>query len=130
MSCSTKRSVHLAFGCGPLGLAVLSNNSEEVKLLVAKHPSTLSERNILGHSPLHLAADKPLLLQVLVEAADTDLLNHTNGENHSALEFAVSLSGLNYKGAKMQMCKGCTCVESDVIPLRADCAVPISSSLC
>ncbi|KAF5677091.1 ankyrin repeat-containing protein [Fusarium circinatum] len=102
MSCSTQ--VARAYGCGPLGLAILSNNLEEVKRLVTNHPITLSERNLFGHTPLHLATDKPSILRVLVEAADKALLNQTDGSNYSTLELAVSLSALNCKGQKTQMC--------------------------
>jgi hypothetical protein len=106
----------------------LSNNLDEVKLLVANHPSTLSERNIFGHTPLHLAANKPSILRVLVEAADTALINQTDESDYSALEFAVSLSGLSCE-EHMWKCRRCRCAECAVILLKADCAIPVSSHL-
>ncbi|KAI1061267.1 hypothetical protein LB506_011591, partial [Fusarium annulatum] len=53
---------------------------------------TLSERNLFGHTPLHLAAGKPSILRVLVDAADIALLNLTNTQEFSALDLAVSVS--------------------------------------
>ncbi|KAH7219660.1 hypothetical protein DER44DRAFT_761358 [Fusarium oxysporum] len=126
LSCSTE--IAEAYGCGPLGIAILSNDLEEVKTLVAKHPSTLSERNLFGHTPFHLAAKKPSFLRVLVEAADAALLSQTDGSNHSPLECAVSLSRLICR-EHSRMCKRCTCAECAVILLKADCAIPTSSSL-
>ncbi|KAF5639666.1 ankyrin repeat-containing protein [Fusarium sp. NRRL 52700] len=112
-----------AYGCGPLGAAVLSDNLEEVKLLIENHPSTLSERNLFGHTPLHLAADKPSILRVLVDAADTKLLNWTDHKEYSALDLAVSLSGIKCAEHTFRMCKRCRCAESAVILLKADCAL-------
>ncbi|KAI3574497.1 hypothetical protein IWW34DRAFT_705998 [Fusarium oxysporum f. sp. albedinis] len=102
--------------------------AEEVKTLVAKHPSTLSERNLFGHTSLHLAAKKPSFLRVLVEAADAALLNQTDRYNYSPLDFAVSLSRLSCR-EHSRMCRRCTCAECAVILLKADCAIPASSSL-
>ncbi|KAF5254430.1 hypothetical protein FANTH_688 [Fusarium anthophilum] len=50
-----------------------------------------------------VARDKPSILRVLVEAADAELLNQTDGSNDSALELAVTLSALNCKRQKAQM---------------------------
>ncbi|KAF5713071.1 ankyrin repeat-containing protein [Fusarium mundagurra] len=101
------KSFHSAYGCGPLGWAILSHNLEEVKLLIANHPSTLGEINEFGHTPLHLAADKPSILRVLVDVADTALLNWTHYGGSSALDFAVSLSGTSCRGLNKRMCKRC-----------------------
>ncbi|GAM37334.1 hypothetical protein TCE0_023r07174 [Talaromyces pinophilus] len=78
-----------AYGCGPLSLAILSNNPDQVDYLVRNHPATLAERNILGHTPLHLAADKSSCLRVLVTAADTKLLNETDEPVGYAVERVI-----------------------------------------
>ncbi|RYP92826.1 hypothetical protein DL770_000997 [Monosporascus sp. CRB-9-2] len=122
-----------AYGCGPLSLAILSNNLEQVEHLVRNHPATLAERNLFGHTPLHLAADKPSCLRILVEAADARLLNQTDipGEfGKSALETAVFLSGLRCREhTDHRMCRRCRCAECAVILLKADCALPVSTGL-
>ncbi|KAF5548236.1 ankyrin repeat-containing protein [Fusarium mexicanum] len=111
-----------AYGCGPLSLAILSNNLEQVKSLTANYPGTLSERDLFGHTPLHLAANKASILQVLVDAADADILNQRDKSGHSALEVAVFLSGLKCRESR-RMCKRCTCAECALVLLEADCAV-------
>ncbi|KAM3451214.1 hypothetical protein MY3296_005470 [Beauveria thailandica] len=129
LSCSANLAE--AYGCGPLSLAILSNNLEKVELLVRKHPATLAERNVFGHTPLHLAADKPSCLSILVKAADTRLLNQADRQDRlgrSAAETAISLSGLNCS-ENSRMCQGCTCDECAVILLEADCALPVSDCL-
>ncbi|CVK85069.1 uncharacterized protein FMAN_01987 [Fusarium mangiferae] len=120
-------SVEIAYGCGILSLAILSNNLEEVKLLIANHPSTLSERNLFGHSPLHLAVGKSSILRVLVDAADIALLNWTDIQGYSALELAVSISGTNCREDSTRMCKRCKCAECTVILMKADRMIPTST---
>ncbi|KLP00030.1 uncharacterized protein FFMR_02101 [Fusarium fujikuroi] len=116
-----------AYGCGVLSLAILSNNLEEVKALITNHPSTLSERNLFGHTPLHLAAGKPSILRVLVDAADIALLNLTNTQQFSALDLAVSVSGTNCREGRTRMCKRCRCAECAVILMKADCMIRTST---
>ncbi|KAF5616056.1 ankyrin repeat-containing protein [Fusarium sp. NRRL 25303] len=67
-------------------------NRRDPPFSFTKHPSTLSERNLFGHSPLHLVVGKSSILRVLVDAADIALLNWTDNEEFSALELAVSIS--------------------------------------
>lgn len=97
------------------------------------YPATLAERDLFGHTPLHLAADKPSCLRILVTAADTRILNETDrfGEpGKSALETAVLLSGLRCRGrGSRRMCRRCRCAECAVILLNADCALPVPENL-
>ncbi|KAK3297421.1 uncharacterized protein B0H64DRAFT_392114 [Chaetomium fimeti] len=122
-----------AYGCGPLSLAILSNNPKQVEQLLQDHPATLAERNLFGHTPLHLAADKPSCLQLLVKVADAELLNqeHVPGKfGMTALETALCLSGSHCReGLSGRMCQQCSCDDCVVVILEADCAVPVSSVL-
>ncbi|KAH7141998.1 hypothetical protein EDB81DRAFT_899466 [Dactylonectria macrodidyma] len=114
-----------------------STRIAEVEYLVRNHPTTLAERNLFGHTPLHLAADKPSCLRLLVEVADARLLNQTDdaseigGFEMSALETAVSLSGLRCREPtrRHRKCRRCRCAECTVILLKADCALPVSANL-
>lgn len=123
----------LVYGCGPLSKAILSNNPDQVEHLVRNYPATLAERDLFGHTPLHLAADKPSCLRILVSAVDTRLLNETDrldefGEY--AVETALYLSGLHCRErGSGRMCRRCRCAECTVILLNADCALPVSRHL-
>ncbi len=125
--------LYLAYGCGPLSLAVLSHNLEQVKHLVRNHAATLTERNLFGHTPLQLAADKPACLRLLVDGADAGVLNLTDTPDEfgkSTLETAVSLSGMRCREhIGDRMCRRCTCAECAVILLKADCSLPVSATL-
>lgn len=97
------------------------------------YPATLAERDLFGHSPLHLAADKPSCLRILVTAADTRILNETDRPDRfgkSVLETAVLLSGLRCRErGSRRMCRHCRCAECAVILLNADCALPVTEEL-
>lgn len=99
------------------------------------HPATLAERNVFGHTPLHLAADKPACLRHLVRAADTRLLNQKDSNDEfgmSALEAALHFSGLHCRERTNnpdRACRRCKCAECAVILLQADCAIPTPANL-
>lgn len=98
---------------------------------MSRHPTTLAERNVFGHTPLHLAADKPSCLRLLVKAADTGLLNQADTQDESGqsvIETAVALSRLHCR-EDGSMCQGCGCDESANILLEADCELPVSRYL-
>ncbi|KAH6641013.1 hypothetical protein F5144DRAFT_562295 [Chaetomium tenue] len=127
-----------AYGCGPMSLAILSNNPGQVEQLLRNHPATLNERNLFGHTPLHLAADKPSCLQLLVKAADSRLLNQTDESGGlemsrmTPLETAIHLSGIHCRQRMSgEMCQEheCRCNDCVVILLEADCALPVSNRL-
>ena len=114
-----------------MSLAVLADNGDQVEYLLKYHPSTVDERNLLGQSPLHLAAGKPWCLRLLVEAADDELLNETDVEGLSAFEMALLVGcsrcqnrprlGLSMNGR----CRRCEGEECAGILLNAGCAVPV-----
>ncbi|KAK2758044.1 hypothetical protein FQN54_004450 [Arachnomyces sp. PD_36] len=128
-----------AFGCGPLSLAILShspNKLRQVEHLVRNHPSTLFERNVFGHTPLHLAADKPECLRILVKAVDARILNQVDAgsceiDEYSAVELALKLSGMLCREPDPdRMCRRCKCAECTVILMGADdCALPVPAHL-
>ncbi|EON66425.1 hypothetical protein W97_05522 [Coniosporium apollinis CBS 100218] len=54
--------------CGKLSTAILSRSSDEVRRLLRRFPAPLHERDALGFTPLHLAADQPELLALLLDS--------------------------------------------------------------
>lgn len=99
------------------------------------HPATLAERNLFGHTPLHLAADKPACLQHLVKGAGAALLNqtdHPDGDfEMTPLETAVFISGSRCREGNLshRKCLQCDCADCITILLEADCAVPVPTKL-
>ncbi|KAH6632437.1 hypothetical protein F5144DRAFT_489559 [Chaetomium tenue] len=120
-----------AYGCGPLSLAILANNDEEVERLLDNYPATVNERNLSGQSPLHLAADKPSYLRLLVRTAGRALLEATDNAGVSALIFALNLSGwVCREKTSRRMCRQCECAECFMILIKeGNCAVPVHYSL-
>lgn len=67
----------VASSCGILSEAVLSQSEVAVDSALRNSPSSVWERNILGQTPLHLAAGWPLGVARLLEAgADINTLDN------------------------------------------------------
>ncbi|KAK1688422.1 hypothetical protein BDP55DRAFT_629529 [Colletotrichum godetiae] len=96
--------------CGPLGMAVIRSDFDEVGRVLSRFPDSIAELDIYGRSPLHLAAAKPEILEALVKYADANILNQRDKAGATALEMAMIMSsdhcvnGLNY-----EKCKRCSC---------------------
>ncbi|KAK8001719.1 hypothetical protein PG991_013941 [Apiospora marii] len=106
--------------CGPLGTAVIRNNTDEVARLISRHPGSLSELDTFGQSPLHLAAEKPQILSILVKAAGSGMLDQQDYSGSTALEAAMALSSKNcINGKSAHMCQDCGCVKCVDILLGA-----------
>ncbi len=111
-------------------MAILANDSAQVEFLLEHHLSVLGERNLFGHTPLHLAVENPEYLQLLVRAADSKLLNGIEHEGTSAIEIAVLVSGMICKQkTSNRRCRRCHCAKSTAILIGADCAVPVTRAL-
>lgn len=61
--------------CGKLSTAILSRSSDEVKRLLRRFPAPLHERDAFGFTPLHLAADQPELLALLLDSGFKAILD-------------------------------------------------------
>lgn len=101
-----------------------------IEYLLKHHPTTLGERNQLGQSPLHLAVERLECLGLLLQAAYSKLLNDIDCSGISAVETAILLSGSVCKqGNRRRKCRRCHCTKTLQLFLRADCALPLITSL-
>jgi hypothetical protein len=58
----------VVYDCGILSTAILSKDQEAVEKILQKWPCSINERNSLGQTPLHLAADWPWATNRLLAA--------------------------------------------------------------
>lgn len=106
-------------------LAVLANNSEQVEHLLASRPNSVLEKTSAGQTPLHLAANKPSCLRLLVRASTHSLVNQRDGEGMTVLDYALHMSGRRCTNSPVHRhkCTRCHCTECVAILLNADCEV-------
>ncbi|RYP68436.1 hypothetical protein DL771_006700 [Monosporascus sp. 5C6A] len=81
-----------ACDCGPLSMAVIRNDVDEVTRILSRFPGSLAELDVYGQSPFHLAAAKPRILTLLVKAADLSQLDQYDIAGVSVVEAAMLLS--------------------------------------
>ncbi|KAK8041063.1 hypothetical protein PG994_014070 [Apiospora phragmitis] len=106
--------------CGPLSMAVIRKDANEVVRILNRYPGSISEVDIHGQSPLHLAAAKPRILAMLVKAADSSVLNQVDHAGTTALEAAMVLSsGQCINGASSKRCQRCGCIQCVELLLEA-----------
>lgn len=118
----------LAYDCGPMSLAVLANDSDEVARLLARHPDSVLEQNSVGQTALHFAANKPSCLRLLVQASAHSLLNQRDGSGRTPLQYAMQMSGYScVHRSNRHKCSRCRCAECVAILLNADCEVPFAA---
>lgn len=112
--------VDIAHGCGPLSLAVLSNDLAKAEYFLERDPDMLRERNSFGQSALHLACNKPLCLKLILRYAKRELLDDVDTMNETALQWALKLSGDHCEnGTAALMCSQCGCAEATAVLLEA-----------
>ncbi|OTB04764.1 hypothetical protein M426DRAFT_151662 [Hypoxylon sp. CI-4A] len=104
-------------------MAIAQNDANKVTDILRRFPGSLAELNIYGQSPLHLAAAKPQILRLLVEAANLSLLSQIDGIGFTALETAMLLSGTQCMNkSNLSRCRQCACTQCVEILLEAGCS--------
>lgn len=85
----------------------------------------IKEVNCMGQTPLHIAADKPACLRVLIKYADASLINQKDNYGDTALIYAMVLSRHRCRAPRpsVSKCSRCSCADCVVILLQADCAL-------
>lgn len=111
-----------AFECGPLSIAIVSSDLDEVNRVLSRYPDSIAELDIYGRSPLHLAAAKPDILKRLLKVVDSNILNQRDRTGTRALETAMALSLRHcVNGREHARCKGCSCYLCVKYLLDAGC---------
>jgi hypothetical protein len=93
--------------------------------ILKKSPCAIRESNLRGQTPIHLAANQPNCLRLLVQVADPALIDLQDANGWAPIQYAVGLSGnkcLNQKSGVC--CAGCPCAECATILLTLNCTVP------
>ncbi|KAI0421685.1 hypothetical protein F5X98DRAFT_389923 [Xylaria grammica] len=99
-------------GCGPLSSAILMGDEAKVKNIIALYPSTMHERNLIHQTPFHLAADKPRILRLLINAASSQELDKLDSNGEHALDYALRLTPtLCSNDSSWVACSSCPCIE-------------------
>lgn len=114
----------LAFDCGPLTLAVIADDLDQVRQILTRFPTAIAERNLAGQTPIHFAVDKPDCLQLLLRIADDTVLNSPDNWGQSPAEYALGSSGEICRIQDSTICDAqCPCVRGLEILIDADCAL-------
>lgn len=103
----------IVLGCGLLSTAVLAKDVSLVKRILAHHPSSLQETNLLGQTPFHLATDLPEILSLLMNAGGSlPGMDKVDEEGEYALDYALRLSAsLCSTSNPWEACSNCECVK-------------------
>jgi hypothetical protein len=56
-------------------MAVIRRSQKDVSRILARYPSSLTERNVVGQAPLHLSCGWPLGTKLLLDAGAQDIVN-------------------------------------------------------
>ncbi|RKL42205.1 hypothetical protein BFJ70_g4947 [Fusarium oxysporum] len=77
---------------GPLSLAVIRNNLQEVERLLSLHAHMLKEVSFYGETPLHIAIYRLDILKTLVKKANPEILIQRSNYGATVLSLAIQVS--------------------------------------
>lgn len=77
---------------GPLGLAIIRNNLQEVERLISLYPHMLKEVSHYGETPIHIAIYRPDVLKLVAETASPEDWIQQNNNYATVLNLAIQVS--------------------------------------
>ncbi|KAM5521824.1 hypothetical protein FOXYSP1_15715 [Fusarium oxysporum f. sp. phaseoli] len=83
---------HVPVQYGPLSLAVIRNNLQEVERLVSLHAHMLKEVSFYGETPLHIAIYRLDILKTLAEKANPEIWIQYSNDGATVLSLAIQVS--------------------------------------
>lgn len=107
-------------------MAVIQRDADRVHHILNRDPTSITEICIYGQSPFHLAADNPVVLDILLKSEDRSLLDQRDSSGFTALEVAMVYSGyicLNGQGPDRCNKNKCDCCQCIDLFLKAKCGV-------
>lgn len=78
----------LGMRCGRLSRAVLLRSETQVIQIMEKFPDCLREKNVSGHTPMHLAASWPAGVSILLNAGANNLVNEPDSVGFLPIAYA------------------------------------------
>jgi hypothetical protein len=92
-------------------MAVIRRSQKDVSRILARYPSSLTERNVVGQTPLHLSCGWPLGAKLLLDAGAQDIVDVMDDFGWPTFVYACHFS----------------CLECLELLLEADCSLfPLS----
>jgi hypothetical protein len=76
--------------CGPLCTAILFKSEKQVAEVLDHSPDSLCEKTLLGQNPLHLAADWPAGIKILLSAGGCQLLDQVDDGGFLPVAYAIN----------------------------------------
>ncbi len=75
-------------------MAILRRSEKDVRHILATVPSSLTERNVYGQTPLHTSVGWSLGIKLLLEAGAQDIIDCMDSLGNCAFVYASGLSDL------------------------------------
>ncbi|KAI1073364.1 hypothetical protein F5B20DRAFT_567325 [Whalleya microplaca] len=121
---TASRKAAEAWNFGILSCAILTQDEAKIKAILSRYPSAMKETNFLRLSPLHLAADKPACLRLLINHS-AGLINQEARDGRTPLGIALTSSKTLCCSPSPRdlCCKECCCTSCVQMLLEADCSM-------
>lgn len=98
-------------------MAVIQDDANAVGHMLGRTPGSITEVDVFGQTPFHLAATNPRILTILLKYKDCHILDRRDKFGFTALETAMIRSsdycdnGRNTSGCHGENCGCCLCVD-------------------
>ncbi|KAF5575669.1 uncharacterized protein FSUBG_13874 [Fusarium subglutinans] len=108
---------------GPLGLAIIRNNLQEVERIISLHPNILKEVSYYKETPLHIAIYRLDILKVLAKQANPEDWIQCSLDGVTVLSLAMQLSREICNSGEISDESSCMCTLPLRIILAAGCPI-------